>query len=105
MKAVCERGCRAGERGKRERVCVCGEVGMTCGLWQIVQAEYSGVVCMCIYIYACAHAHTHTHTRIYTYSHTHMHTHRHAFIYMCMLVYGVASVSRIDKITSLFCRI
>jgi len=76
---------------------------------------------------ACTHAHTHAHTRALTctrtdlrmhkrarpHAHTHAgthahnahvcsHTHMRANISFC---YGVATVSRIDKIIGLFCRI
>jgi len=63
--------------------------------------------CLCI----CVGGHIHIHIYIYMYLHVYIHvfmyTHTNKYIYTYMYVcwYGVATVSRIDKITGLFCRI
>jgi len=70
------------------------------------------------------HTHIHTHTHTSTHTHAHAHTHTHSLslppsrthTYTCThtagfaspriwpISYGVASVSRIDKTTGLFCK-
>ena len=56
------------------------------------------------------HMHTHTHTRTYTHTHPHTHTHTHTHThvygtYIPIYTYGVATISRLLKIISLFCKI
>jgi len=68
--------------------------------------------------YTHIHTHAHTHVELYTHTHTHTHIHTHTYIHIhthtfwvVVFVhdgeepYGVATVSRIDKIIAFFCRI
>ena len=61
--------------------------------------------------YSCTHIHT-SHMRVLTHIITHIHTYKRHICYMCHAsalesysTYGVATVSSIDKIIGLFCRI